>query len=529
MNLINNIWIPVIRKSGARAKISPWQITDKIKKDPIERIASVRPDFDGALIQFIIGLLQTACPPTGTAAWRRWYKHPPTPKQLKKQFDKVAHAFDLDTEGARFMQDLTLGSEPKFVIDPIERLLVDAPGKQTVVMNADIFVKRNRVGIMCDECVAKALLTMQLTGPEGGSGIKAGLRGGGPVTTIAVQDNLWKTAWFNVLNKNTFDKLGNARKSKDTDKFPWLAKTRTSANDFQTAAKDINAAQIYWPMPRKYRVVFERSDAPLVCDLCGEKTNNFSREYLKTTNGVKYENRIIHPLTPVYKQKDKGKKGIFAVHQHEAIGYKHWAGFVLNTVISDDSRHRRAMVVDTIFDRGFDEFRLWAFGYDMKQAKARCWYEGVMPVFVSLKQNKIPGDYKGNIESIVRAAEYVSEKLNYATRSALSVESIPTSSVARYWNETESDFYQMLREMRKKTKNKNAKMLLKERWHKILIQKAEQIFNGMFPIKDIKDVEMKGVADAWNNMRKAIYGGEIRAILGFPKKEKADGVSGERI
>ena len=59
MNLISECWIPVRRADGSRQRITPWQLTDGVSDNPILAVASPRPDFDGALTQFFIGLLQT--------------------------------------------------------------------------------------------------------------------------------------------------------------------------------------------------------------------------------------------------------------------------------------------------------------------------------------------------------------------------------------------------------------------------------------------------------------------------------------
>ena len=68
-NLIREHWIPVERRSGERESIAPWQITDGLEHSPIVSLAAPRPDFNGALIQFLIGLLQTLSPPEDEDDW----------------------------------------------------------------------------------------------------------------------------------------------------------------------------------------------------------------------------------------------------------------------------------------------------------------------------------------------------------------------------------------------------------------------------------------------------------------------------
>lgn len=69
MNLIYDKWIPVRKADGSRDTIAPWEIT----KDNYVAVASTRPDFDGALTQFLIGLLQTTCTPD-EPTWWKWGK-----------------------------------------------------------------------------------------------------------------------------------------------------------------------------------------------------------------------------------------------------------------------------------------------------------------------------------------------------------------------------------------------------------------------------------------------------------------------
>lgn len=59
-NLLTENWIPVRRADGSRSRIPPWRITDP---DPaIVDIDAQRPDFKGALLELLIGLVQTALP-----------------------------------------------------------------------------------------------------------------------------------------------------------------------------------------------------------------------------------------------------------------------------------------------------------------------------------------------------------------------------------------------------------------------------------------------------------------------------------
>ena len=137
MDLLQTEWIPVIREDGFRTRIAPWQIAEM--DNPVVELDAPRADFQGALYQFLIGLLQTCCPPAEPDDWIDWYEQPPAPAEIQKQFSSVSDAFQLFTSvgSSAFMQDLELeNGEEK----PISGLLIEAPGGKTLRDNLDFFV-----------------------------------------------------------------------------------------------------------------------------------------------------------------------------------------------------------------------------------------------------------------------------------------------------------------------------------------------------------------------------------------------------
>lgn len=127
MNLIYDSWIPVKKRNGEKVKISPCEITENISTDlEYTDISSVRPDFDGALIQFLIGLLQTTCAPQNTQEWFSWFNKPPDKEELKKKFNPIAQYFNLDGNGPRFMQETTLQFNKNVIAEglPISKCLL---------------------------------------------------------------------------------------------------------------------------------------------------------------------------------------------------------------------------------------------------------------------------------------------------------------------------------------------------------------------------------------------------------------------
>ena len=510
MNLIDNAWIPVRRKNGEKTMIAPWQITEGFGTDSeIIELAAVRPDFNGALIQLLIGLLQTVCAPKGNSDWRAWFNKPPSIDELRKKFASIVFAFNLDGDGPRFMQDLKIDNEsPK--VETIEKLLIDAPGESTLGKNVDLFNKRNKIKRLCLSCCGQALLTLQINAQSGGQGHRVGLRGGGPVNTIIMADSLWQTLWCNVLSEDEFAVLAAAGKSQAADKFPWCAETRTSENDRSTTPQDVHPAQVYWSMPRRMRL--KLSDEHGACDLCKEM-GPIVKEYYTKPYGIKYDG-FVYPLTPTYKNKDEM---VLSVHQHEPLGYKHWLGYVQNT----DQGAERARVIAAAFSKQLSNFRLWAFGYDMNKMMASCWYEGVMPI-VFIKNEEQWKRYNKEIEKLIQSADAVRDYVSKAVVKAMN-KSVFNVVRQRFWQETEAEFYRQAAFLREEIIQDRDVLEIRNAWYKYLVEKSSNIFDDMSQAEMIEDVNAERVAKAYNELRSSLDGKKLKIdILGLPQEVKED-------
>jgi CRISPR system Cascade subunit CasA len=274
MNLITDPWIPVIRKDGPD-KIMPWQIVES--KNPVIEINAPRPDFQGALYQFLIGLLQTCYAPADEDDWEKSWERLPTSSGLKYAFEKVEAAFELDNpDGSAFMQDYDL---PDGEHKKIAALLIESPGGKTLKDNLDHFVKRDQIKCICSACTATALFAFQTNAPSGGSGHRVGLRGGGPLTTLIMPEtadaNLWQKLWLNVLDQ---EEIAGAE-SVGSSVMPWLEATRLSEKKGAiTTPSDVHALQMYWGMPRRIRL--GKNEGSGECDLCGEQAASLYKGYL---------------------------------------------------------------------------------------------------------------------------------------------------------------------------------------------------------------------------------------------------------
>jgi len=527
MNLINDPWIPIRRKNGKVERITPWQLTDGTDADEIIDLAAPRADFNGALVQFIIGLLQTTFAPENARQWRQRLQPPPTPEKLQKAFSSVAYAFELDRDGPRFMQDLTLDDEVNALeekkreerIKAISELLIDAPTGKTLEDNTDHFIKRDIVSKLCSSCTATALFTLQINAPSGGQGHRTGLRGGGPLTTLVVADNLWKTCWLNILEKRDFlSTSGNPERVRDSDRFPWIDKTRTSEGGNETTPEDAHPDQVFWSMPRRIRLRFGNQNQVDACDLCGGSDDVMCRDYLTKNLGINYAGPWAHPLSPYFIATDGTPSPVHP--QPGGIGYRHWLGLVQNSQSSKGKRRPARVVEHFVRDRQSDR-RLWAFGYDMDNMKARCWYDSIMPLI--LAPGEIQKSYEFYTEGLINAAQEASQETRVQIKKALfkrgtDVRGDLSFVRSRFWQETEADFFECIKELRDALNESHDVTRILEKWHKRLVREAETIFNDVSQTGAFDAADPKQIALAWNELRKSLYGEKLRKLLGLPEK-----------
>jgi len=545
MNLIEDLWIPIQRHDGTRELIAPWQITDAHADNPIMTLDAPRPDFNGALMQFLIGLLQTTTEIQRDRDWRSLLHNPPTPKQLREQFASVAEAFELNSDKPCFMQDYDdLSGE---VEAPISALLIEAPGGNTLKNNLDHFIKRDGVQGICPACAATALFTLQTNAPSGGVGHRTSLRGGGPLTTLVVFDprskkfddeqgaTLWRNLWLNVLPQQTFLPSDGPDKNKPADIFPWLAPTRTSESKTgkDTTLNDVHPAQMYWAMPRRIQLRFDTAIAG-ICDVCGIESESIITHYFTKNYGVNYSGSWRHPLTPYSSNKD-GE--LLPRHpQPGGMGYRHWLGLIQG----EGQNQQPAQVVSTFKDRNrrLDaQLLVWAFGYDMDNMKARCWYDSTIPLY------QIDDDKREEFEDTVRRCVQAASDVRIYLQSAIKdawfkrpgdIKGDFSFIELAFWRDTEMDFYTVLHDLAEAL-NKGEESLPvvnreKERWYQTLRRQALALFRHWVFSANIEYEDPRRIANAYNRLSRQLYGKNLREkTLALPVKKAKSKSKGESL
>lgn len=538
-NLIREAWMPVRRASGASERIAPWQITDRLDEDPITELSAPRPDFDGALIQFLIGLVQTAYAPATERDWRRGLTDPPAPDVLREVFATCEHAFNLDGDGPRFMQDFDAGMEGKE--KPISFLLPDTP--TSLSQNTDHFIKDRSAEQYSEAATAMALLTMQTNAPSGGRGHRTSLRGGGPLSTLVLGRTLWQTVWLNVLSR----KQANATAGDEYEMFPWLAATRTSEKGSAsrtTTPEDAHSLQCYWGTPRRIRL--NPAEPEGQCALFDEDTERTYTTFDMKSYGVNYEGAWVHPLSPYRVQDSDANTPLHG--RPGGYSYRHWQSVASTTGSAGSVEaaeavrafHQRALrysELDEVLQR---QPRLWVFGFDTDKMKVRSWNESTMPLFVV--PDALRASFEDAAAACIEAAESAQSNLRRALKRGLfgshkkkdgkltwdvpdrvSVDTtLFETADAQFWQDTEPVFYRALREARDQLQASEPLISLKTEWADTLRNAATGIFDRTTQHGTFRMADPKAVALARRDLRRftSPRSKNVRKTLDLPEEQE---------
>ena len=527
MNLLHDPWMPVRDAQGRREWITP----DRLAEPQWQAFDADRPDFNGALAQFAIGLLQTTTPVADSIEWRGLFNAPPDATQLQRWFVPVAAAFKFDGDGPRFMQDLDLTQGGDGVTqNDIGALLIESPGENTAKNNADHFIKRGQILALCPACAATALFTLQLNAPSGGAGHRTGLRGGGPLTTLVLGPSgghLWHDLWMNVRDRPDFlAQVGDAEKSGLPFNLPWLESiTALQTEKGELTPIQVHPAHVFWAMPRRIRLDMGAT-AQGTCAACSQVSDRLITRYLTKNYGLNYKGDWNHPLSPYYETKE----GWLPLHpQPDGLGYKHWLGWVLGAA-TDKSSRRPAQTVNRALGLSHrqtgGQLRLWAFGYDMDNMKARCWYESTLPLYaVADCAREARQIVQAEVSRWLQAATLASSCLRGAVKDAwFSVDARGEFGHidAAFWSATEPAFYRHLQALIEaaRTGTDHPPLPTRQAWHTTLVREATRLFDhDVVGSGAVERQNPRRAALAFKQLRKNLYGPKMRLALGLPTNE----------
>lgn len=528
LNLIRDRWIPVQSENDTIDIIAPWEITRNHTTTPAITIITPRPDFDGSLVQFLIGLCQTVLPPEDDEDWRELLFNPPEPAELKAAFEPIADAFNLYGSGPRFMQEIGLEDGKTW---PIDNLLIDMPEASKNSDNTDWFVKRGLIETLCPACTAMALYTLQTNAPGGGRGHMTSMRGGGPMTTLILGPTLWQTVWANVIVKDDDD--DRPATAEDIARFPWMGSVRKSRGKEVRTPLDGHPDQAFWGTPR--RIFLNDEGRQGTCDLCGHESDRLTTTYQAKPHGVSYVGWV-HPLSP-YRSKDRAGTELSPRHlQPGGITYLDWLGLVINDPeggsvvarnVTQFARHNRPGRVRELVASSGGKPRIWAFGYKMdskRLAKPLCYYQGTMPIV------SVDGDWQAEFEELVagmvRAAEEMARNVRLCVKVALfdnPADAKGDLSVisARFYQATEGAFYRHLERAAATSNNEDA-AAIRRAWYQLLRDTADHLFDEYSQINEISVIDARRAVNARRLLRNPFSKSnkKIRGYLGIPDPKK---------
>lgn len=542
-------WLPVAMADGTRKFVSIRKIADP----DILTINTGRADCDICLTEFLIGLAAIALAPDDERDWVDLFHNPPTPDVIDAALRPFAHALVLDGPGPRFLQDFDplQGDEV-----PVSSLLMDQPGANTLKDNADHFVKRGQMRTLSRAGAAIALLTLQTSAPSGGAGHRTSMRGGGPVTTLVVPrlngkpPNLWQLIWANTPLDYRVDPADAAKA------MPWLAPTRTSAKGEPGATTtpahpDFHRAQAFFGMPRRVRLNFAQNTGDQACDLLGHKDEIIVQNYVTRPYGFNYTD-CIHPLSPYYKVDEKSNNWLPLHFKSSVISYKSWVGLTLRGTKSETrrpadvvhnfigNRRRRLGIKESDLNRSIG---LLACGYAMDNMKPLDFTEAMLPL-ISTGDPERDKDLADCALHMVQAAELTASQLLTALKIALfdpekknqpdSNKTVLDAPRARFWAETEADFYRLLAVAASIEQNPQAAHAMLDHvaaaWLPVICNAALRIFDETAPIDAPEDPDLEDIVKGRSLLHSSLFGygaigNKIYDALNIspPEKKKAQG------
>lgn len=520
MDLIRIPWLQMSRRDGVHEKASPLSITEP----GYYGLAAPRPDFRGAICQFLIGLLQTAYAPQDVQEWRERYASPPSRDELEAAFAPYGQAFLLENNGPAFMQDLALPDDVNQL--SVRELLIDAGSASNLYFNKPL----SDFGL-CVSCAAQALLTLQLNAPSGGRGIRTSVRGGGPLTTLLLPadraSSLWQKLWLNVL---PLDALSYGPVKSMSDVLPWLAPTRISDDKGgqDTPPESVHPLQAWWSMPRRIRLDASTAERGR-CSICNARDVRLFRHYRTRHGGTNYTGAWMHPLTP-YSLDAKGEKPpISSKGQHAGRGYRDWAGLVLG---NDDHRPDTARAVSHFTAKvRKPQVRLWCFGFHMSNMKSLCWYDSTLPVHTI--EPELQRGFATRTKQALDSADAMAYALNKQVKAARfrrpgDMGSEPAVAQS-FWQATEPMFYGLLDKLSVlEDFSSEAEATLAPIYRQWLLNTRQQtlaLFDHWVLSGPLEDQDMRRVVDARANLLKELNGGKtlkpLWAIVNLYQKETA--------
>jgi CRISPR system Cascade subunit CasA len=534
-NLLRDAAFPARRRSGARAFLRFSELLDEGDDPPVD-FDWPRADLNVASLEFGVGVLRLAFQPDSQEAWRALWRDGLTPARIEEAIASFSHAFALDGDGPRFMQDFNILDGEA---NPVEALFIDTPGANGQKKNTDVLTHRNRYSALGLPAAAMTLYAMQQFAPSGGAGNRTSMRGGGPMTTLVwpARDDGAEVSLGRVMLANlpAPDRPVERLASGDLARaLPWLAPTLTSEKNREISESDPAAhpLQAHFGMPRRIRLVIGAEDG--LCALTGRR-GPVATGFVQRPWGVNY-GLWIHPLTPYRRQKEADAP--YSVKPKSGrMGYRDWVGVTVGgrnaklatpaAVVSQALQARRG-----VFERDGVKLRLLAAGWAMNNMEAQTCLFSVQPLYLAAEDGAADA-IASEARAFADAADIGRDSLREALNAALFGGNAKSTDTAvfeeatdAYFAATENAFHDALAAVLATGGAEDEKRA--QQWRRTLERAALRIFDSLAPPPDdfrIDDQGRERVTSAYGAMRRDFSGHGKRSArlfetLNIPMPEK---------
>ena len=179
--------------------------------------------------------------------------------------------------------------------------------------------------------------------------------------------------------------------------------------------------------------------------------------------------------------------------------------------------------------------RLWVFGYDMDNMKARAWVESVMPLIL------VPDEHRDTFEqltaNLVLAAQLAQTVFRKAIQNAWfkTGGSCPVHLSELFWQDTEPDFFSSLENIREALLRQcgifgDEITTIKEAWLSRLRREAVRLFDTFSQSENLEQADPKRVAAAWRQLQKGLSPNnkQMREALELPAEKAGSRPGGRR-
>ncbi len=505
MNLLNDVWLLVIRENKEKDKIAIWQILDNYKNNPVIDIEAPRPDFRNAIYQLLIGIMQVAAMPEDEQEWGELWNKPFSKDDFKNKLLKYKDCFEIDTNGPAFMQDLDNLKDRKK--EELKNLFIELPANTVFNKNTPCKVDIYWIAIV--------LYTLQTFASGGGRGQNTGIRGGGPMTTMLypAEDNkfkpsLWQKLWLNILPKEQVRLLtGDITKNKKCDVFPWMKQTKVSDKKGNSLfASECHPFHMYFGMPRRIRLFF--TEGVSICDISGVESNKLADGYCSSPSGNHYSGVWIHPLNAYRKDPKKPEEPPNPYKGNPGgISYRHWTRLALNSESDTDIQAPVVSFAQSLEARKKilknNNILIWAAGYDNDKMKARCWYDAMLPVYsINIMDAKMVEEVLNSyVISASLLVSAIKREVKYSWFKAPAEAKGDFSFVdTAFWHDTESSFYRILSLLIKNINDNTIVSKCTSEWLKIIRNQSIELFDTWALSEQEEGINMKRVVHARNRL-----------------------------